>query len=64
RKLLVVVQGLGEQPSGMAACAAAGVTERELPAYERALAALARSGMLEERSTSARSGRLEERPAP
>ena len=41
RKLLAVVQALGEQPSGRDACRAAGVADAELPAYERALATLA-----------------------
>jgi putative mycofactocin binding protein MftB len=46
RKLLDVVNVLAAQPSGLAACRAAGVTETELPAYARALATLHRSGML------------------
>jgi mycofactocin biosynthesis protein MftB len=47
-KLAAVVRGLGEHPSGRAACAAAGVSDAELPTYERALDALARSGMVVE----------------
>jgi mycofactocin biosynthesis protein MftB len=47
-KLAAVVRGLGEHPSGRAACAAAGVSDAELGAYERALDALARSGMVVE----------------
>ena len=46
RKLLAVVQALGEQPTALAACREAGVTEQELPAYCRALERLARTGMV------------------
>jgi putative mycofactocin binding protein MftB len=49
RKLLAVVTGLGNQPTGRAACLAAGVDEAELPAYSRALETLAASGMIDER---------------
>lgn len=49
RKLLDVVRGLADHPSGREACAAAGVTDRELPAYARALATLAGSGMIRPR---------------
>jgi mycofactocin biosynthesis protein MftB len=49
RKLLAVVQALGEHPTGLDACRAAGVSEAELPAYARALESLAGSGMLVER---------------
>jgi putative mycofactocin binding protein MftB len=49
RKLLSVVEALAEQPSGREACRSAGVSDEELPAYARALDALARSGMLVER---------------
>jgi hypothetical protein len=35
-----------------AACAAAGVTEAELPAYTRALSALAESDMIAERTVA------------
>ena len=48
RKLLAVVQALGEQPSGHEACRVAGVSDSELPAYARALETLASSGMIEE----------------
>jgi mycofactocin biosynthesis protein MftB len=48
--LLSVVQALGDHPSARAACAAAGVTERELPAYVRALAALASAQVITERT--------------
>jgi mycofactocin biosynthesis protein MftB len=47
-KLAAVVRGLGEHPTGRAACTAAGVSDAELEAYERALEALARSGMVVE----------------
>jgi putative mycofactocin binding protein MftB len=48
RKLLAVVQALSEHPTGRDACRAAGVSEAELPAYERALETLAVSGMIVE----------------
>src|SRR6516162_9243967 len=44
--LLGVLQGLAGQPTARAACAAAGVTERELPTYGRALATLASSHII------------------
>jgi putative mycofactocin binding protein MftB len=47
--LLRVVQSLGSQRSARAACVAAGVEAGQLPAYERALATLARSSMICER---------------
>ena len=47
RKLLAVVQALGEQPSGHEACRVAGVSDSELPTYARALETLASSGMIE-----------------
>jgi mycofactocin biosynthesis protein MftB len=46
RTLLTVVQSLAEQPSGLDACRASGVTPSELDTYERALATLAESGMI------------------
>jgi putative mycofactocin binding protein MftB len=49
RRLLNVVQQLGEQPTGADACRAAEVTEAEMPAYETALARLAATGMICER---------------
>jgi putative mycofactocin binding protein MftB len=52
RKLLEVVSGLDAHASGREACAAAGVTEGELPAYARALETLAASGMIRERSSA------------
>jgi mycofactocin biosynthesis protein MftB len=48
-KLLAVVRGLAEQPTGSDACLAAGVSEAELPAYVSALETLAQSDMISER---------------
>jgi putative mycofactocin binding protein MftB len=50
QRVLAVVRSLADHPSARAACAAAGVTEPELPAYARALAALAESTMISERT--------------
>jgi putative mycofactocin binding protein MftB len=50
RKLLAVVRGLAEQPTGHDACLAAGVTDAELPAYAHALETLVASGMIRERA--------------
>lgn len=47
RTLLAVVQSLGDEATALRACRAAGVTAEELPRYERALATLADSGMIE-----------------
>jgi putative mycofactocin binding protein MftB len=49
QRVLAVVRSLADHPSARAACAAAGVTEAELPAYTRALTALADSNMIAER---------------
>jgi putative mycofactocin binding protein MftB len=49
RTLLTVVESLADQPSGAEACRVAGVAPEELDAYERALDALAGSGMICER---------------
>lgn len=46
RQLLEVVRGLEAAPDPVAACRAAGVAEAELPAYRRALATLAETGMI------------------
>jgi mycofactocin biosynthesis protein MftB len=46
RKLLAVVESLADQPTGRDACTAAGVGDAELPAYTRALATLAETGMI------------------
>lgn len=50
QRVLAVVRSLDDHPSARAACAAAGVTEAELPAYRRALSALAQSQMISERT--------------
>ncbi len=47
--VLTVVRSLAEHPTARSACESAGVTEQALPAYERALATLARSAMIRER---------------
>jgi len=49
KKLVIVVEGLAGHASGRDACVAAGVSELELPAYERALDTLAATGMVVER---------------
>jgi mycofactocin biosynthetic radical S-adenosylmethionine protein MftC len=46
KTLLNVLENLADQPTARAACAAAGLTESELPAYRRALATLASSNMI------------------
>jgi putative mycofactocin binding protein MftB len=46
-RLLEVVRGLAAAPTARNACAAAGVTDRELPQFTRALATLADTDMLE-----------------
>jgi mycofactocin biosynthesis protein MftB len=52
RTLLAVVASLADQPTGHDACRAAGVTSEEMDRYERALATLAESGMICERTAS------------
>jgi putative mycofactocin binding protein MftB len=52
QKALAVVRSLADHPSARAACLASGVTEAELPAYSRALAALAATQMISERTPS------------
>ena len=47
RTLLAVVQSLASSATARDACAAAGVTEEQLPQYTRALATLAETGMIE-----------------
>jgi putative mycofactocin binding protein MftB len=46
RRLLDVVERLDEAPDAIAACRAAGVEEQQLPAYRRALEALAEKEMI------------------
>jgi putative mycofactocin binding protein MftB len=50
QRVLEVVRSLDGHPSARAACSAAGIGEAELPAYARALSALAESNMITERS--------------
>jgi putative mycofactocin binding protein MftB len=50
QRVLAVVRSLADHPSARAACAAAGVTDAELPVYARALSALADSHMIAERT--------------
>lgn len=52
RKLVAVVEALGEHASGRDACRAACVSEAELAAYAAALERLYRSGMLVERESA------------
>ena len=46
RKALTLVEALADYPDAVAACAAAGITEAERPAYLAALGTLAESQML------------------
>lgn len=50
--MLAVVRSLADHPSARAACAAAGVSPADLPGYARALAALAGSRMITERTVA------------
>jgi putative mycofactocin binding protein MftB len=50
-QLVTVVETLGDHPSALAAIEAGGVPEAQRPAYVRALADLARSNMIEERTS-------------
>lgn len=50
-RLLSVIEGLGGAPTARAACAAAGVDDRSLPAFGRALDRLVAGGMLLERDS-------------
>jgi putative mycofactocin binding protein MftB len=52
RKVMAVVQALAQQQSARAACAQAGISEAELPACARALAALATAQMISERTVA------------
>ncbi len=47
--VLTVVRTLADHRSARSACESAGVPARAMPAYERALATLARSAMIRER---------------
>lgn len=50
KKLVAVVESLGEQPSAAAALTACGVTDAQWPVYVKALGDLARSAMIEVRT--------------
>ena len=50
-RLLAVVESLADAPSARVACDRAGVDEAALPAFERALARLADTDMLQERAS-------------
>jgi putative mycofactocin binding protein MftB len=50
-KLVAVVEDLERQPTGYDACVAAGVTAAELPAFTKALAQLAATGVIRERTS-------------
>ncbi|MFC1405198.1 MULTISPECIES: mycofactocin biosynthesis chaperone MftB [Streptacidiphilus] len=52
RRLLDVVRALESSPDARAACTAAGVTDTQLPRYAKALATLAHSSMLVERTVT------------
>ncbi|WP_174844313.1 mycofactocin biosynthesis chaperone MftB [Cryobacterium sp. Hh7] len=49
--LLAVVRTLADAPSARAACTAAGIADRDLPRYQRALGTLANSSMVVERAS-------------
>jgi putative mycofactocin binding protein MftB len=49
KQLVTVVEALAEHPSAAATLAACGVPDTQRPAYEKALADLARSQMIERR---------------
>jgi putative mycofactocin binding protein MftB len=49
QRVLAVVRSLDSHPSARSACEAAGIAPAELPAYAKALAALASSHMITER---------------
>ncbi|MFF9808221.1 mycofactocin biosynthesis chaperone MftB [Streptomyces coeruleorubidus] len=52
RRLLAVVQALATAPTAREACSASGVRHGDLPRYGQALAVLAQSSMVIERSPS------------
>lgn len=49
--LVALVKSLGEQPDARTACASAGISEDDLPTYARALATLAASNTICERTS-------------
>jgi putative mycofactocin binding protein MftB len=57
RTLVAVVESLADHPTAEAALVSCGVPEAQRPAYVRALADLARSRMIEERTPSPPSAR-------
>jgi mycofactocin biosynthesis protein MftB len=52
-ELLAAVRSLEHHPTARDACRAAGVDERRLASYERALGTLAETGMIREREAAA-----------
>lgn len=54
QRVLAVVRALADHPTARAACVAEGVPAAQFPAYARALAALAASQMICERSAHER----------
>jgi putative mycofactocin binding protein MftB len=50
RRLLAVVEQLNDAPTARAACTRAGVEPAAMPSYERALARLAATDMIRERT--------------
>jgi putative mycofactocin binding protein MftB len=52
KTLVAVVEALGEHPTASAALTACGVTDAQRPAYQKALADLARSQMIVPRENS------------
>ena len=51
KTLVAVVEALADHPSAAATLTACGVTDAQRPSYEKALADLARSQMIEERTS-------------
>lgn len=51
KELVAVVESLADHPSAVAAIAACGIDEAQRPSYEKALADLARSSMIEVRNS-------------
>jgi putative mycofactocin binding protein MftB len=50
-RLLTVVQGLDAAPDARAACLSAGLSESQLPAFEKALGTLVDTDMLQEKAS-------------
>ena len=51
--VVTVVRSLADHPSARSACTAAGIADASLPAYQKALAALARTDMIRVRDLEA-----------